>query len=50
MQNLTVHNFERAYYLFDLARLHLEKWELTGDIKLLKIAHDLKVEGGLWLK
>jgi hypothetical protein len=50
MQNMTVYAFERAYYLFDLARLHLEKWERNGDIKLLKIAHDLKVEAKLWLE
>jgi hypothetical protein len=50
MRNMTVNEFERAYYLFDLARLHLEKWERNGDIKLLKIAHDLKNEAKLWLK
>lgn len=50
MKNLSVSDFDRAYYLHDLARLHIEKWKKNGDIKLLKIAHDLKVEASFYLK
>jgi hypothetical protein len=48
-RNLSVQAFDKAYFLHDLARLHLEKWQKTGDIKLLKIAHDLKVEAAFYL-
>ena len=50
MKNLSVAAFDKAYYLFDLARLHREKWQKTGDIKLLKIAHDLEQEGKLYME
>ncbi len=49
LKNLSVKNFDKAYFLHDLARLHLEKWKKTGDIKLLKIAHDLKIEAAFYL-
>jgi hypothetical protein len=38
----------RRAWLEKLAALHLEKWEKTGDIKLLKIAYDLKIESSYW--
>jgi len=49
-RNLSVQVFDKAYFLHDLARLHLEKWQKTGDIKLLKIAHDLKMEASLYME
>jgi len=48
-RNLSVKNFDKAYFLHDLARLHLKQWETTGDIKLLKIAHDLKIEAAFYI-
>lgn len=48
-RNLSVQAFDKAYFLHDLARLHLKKWEKTGDIKLLKIAHDLKNEAAFYM-
>lgn len=41
-------NKARAVWLFNLAQLHRDKWSRTGDIKLLKIAHDLDREATLW--
>ena len=38
----------RRAWLQELARLHREKWQKTGDIKLLKIAVDLEDEAKLW--
>jgi uncharacterized protein YihD (DUF1040 family) len=38
----------RSAWLQELARLHREKWQKTGDIKLLKIAADLEHEATLW--
>lgn len=48
--NMSVSDFDKAYFLHDLARLHLKKWAINGDIKLLKIAHDLKIEASFYLK
>ena len=39
---------QRGEYLRQLAQLHIEKWKTNGNIKLLKIAHDLKIEAALW--
>ena len=39
---------KRRAWLETLVKLHREKWERTGDIKLLKIAHDLEIEAGYW--
>jgi hypothetical protein len=38
----------RRAWLHELARLHREKWQKTGEIKLLKIAADLDREAVLW--
>ena len=38
----------RRAWLQKLARLHREKWQKTGDIKLLKIAYDLERESTYW--
>ena len=38
----------RREWLKELARLHREKWQKTGDIKLLKIAYDLEIEATFW--
>jgi uncharacterized protein YihD (DUF1040 family) len=39
---------KRRAWLQELAQLHREKWQKTGDIKLLKIAYDLEIEAGHW--
>jgi hypothetical protein len=39
---------ERGQWLRHLAQLHRDKWQTTGDIKLLKIAHDLDIEAKHW--
>lgn len=49
-RNISVSDFDNAYFLHDLARRHIEKWARNGDIKLLKIAHDLKIEASFYLK
>ena len=38
----------RRAWLQELARLHREKWQKTGDIILLKIAYDLEIEATFW--
>lgn len=38
----------RGQWLRHLAQLHRDKWQLTGDVKLLKIAHDLETESTYW--
>jgi uncharacterized protein YihD (DUF1040 family) len=38
----------RRAWLKELARLHREKWQKTGDIILLKIAYDLEIEATFW--
>lgn len=38
----------RKQWLFELARLHREKWQTNGDIKLLLIAAQLDNEAALW--
>lgn len=43
-------NRSRAVWLWNLADLHRQKWQSTGDIKLLKIAHDLDREAELWAR
>jgi hypothetical protein len=40
---------QRGQYLHHLAQLHIDKWTINGDVKLLKIAHDLKIEASLCL-
>ena len=39
---------ERKNWLITLAKMHRDKWVTTGDIKLLKIAHDLEIEASYW--
>jgi len=41
---------ERGQWLRHLAQLHRDKWQTTGDVKLLKIAHDLEIESTYWSK
>ena len=43
-------NQSRAIWLHQLADLHRSKWLQNGDIKLLKIAHDLDIEASLWAR
>jgi hypothetical protein len=39
---------ERGQWLRYLAQLHRDKWQTTGDVNLLKIAHDLEIESTYW--